>query len=143
MRDAYRMQDVGGGGSEITTWVGYAAQLLGAGGLGFLLRELLKRGFQHAERRDDVAAGLRAEMVRRIESLEKNYTALEGRERETFRKAVKLEAENIQLRRRYHDLVNWIATQPGLPTPPKWLYERVEGPTERDAAPKPRKEPEP
>lgn len=133
------LQDAAGG--DPTTWAGYAAQLLGAGGLGFLLREVVKRGFDRIKDRDDVAAGLRAEMVRRIESLEKNYAGLETRERETFRRAVKLEAENVQLRRRYHDLINWIAAQPNLPTPPSWLYERVEGPTERDASPKPKREP--
>ena len=136
MKGAIHMQDAAGG-VDPSTWASYAAQLLGAGGLGFLLRELVKRWFQRADRRDDVAAGLRAEMVRRIESLEKNHTALETRERETFRKAVRLEAENVQLRRRYHDLVNWIAAQPGLPTPPKWLYERVDGPTSGAAGPPP------
>lgn len=136
MRGAYHLQEAAGGGDP-GTWAGYAVQLLGAGGLGFLLRELVKRWFQREDRRDDVAAGLRAEMVRRIESLEKNYAGLETRERETFQKAVRLEAENGQLRRRYHDLINWIAAQPGLPTPPKWLYERVEGPTERASQPQP------
>lgn len=128
-------QDAAGG--DPSTWAGYAVQLLGAGGLGFLLRELVKRWFGRMDRGDDVAAGLRAEMIRRIESLEKSYATLESRERETFRRAVKLEAENVQLRRRYHDLINWISQQPDLPTPPQWLYERVEGPTERTAAPQP------
>lgn len=129
------MQDAAG--PDPGTWAGYAAQLLGAGGLGFLLRELVKRVFDREDRRDDVAAGLRAEMVSRISTLEKNFGELERRERETFRKAVRLEAENVQLRRRYHDLINWISTQPDLPTPPKWLYERVEGPTEQQSRPQP------
>lgn len=135
MKGAVHLQDAAGG--DPTTWAGYAAQLLGAGGLGFLLRELVKRWFARQDRSDDVAAGLRAEMVRRIESLERNHSALETRERETFRRAVKLESENVQLRRRYHDLINWISAQPDLPTPPKWLYERVEGPTERTSQPQP------
>lgn len=124
-------------GNVPNEWSGYLAQLLGAGGLGFLLRELVKRWFQRQDRGDDVAAGLRAEMVRRIESLERNYTALETRERETFTRAVRLEAENVQLRRRYHDLIGWIAAQPGLPTPPTWLQERITGPTETSARPQP------
>jgi hypothetical protein len=72
-------------------------------------------------------------MVRRLESLERTQSELERRERETFRKAVRLEAENVQLRRRYHDLINWIAIQPDLPQPPKWLFEVIDGPTERTA----------
>jgi len=134
MKATLHMQDTGGA-VDPTTWAGYAAQLLGAGGLGFLLRELVKRGFSRADRRDDVAAGLRAEMVRRIETLERNHSQLETRERDTFRKAVRLEAENVHLRRRYHDLVNWIGAQPGLPTPPKWLYEHIDGPTRGQVAP--------
>lgn len=135
MRGTLRMQEAGG--ADPSTWAGYAAQLLGAGGLGYLLREMVKRLFDRADKGDDIAVGLRAEMVRRIETLERNHAALETRERETFRKAVRLEAENVQLRRRYHDLVNWIAAQPGLPAPPKWLYEHIDGPTRLAAQPQP------
>lgn len=131
MRSAVHRQDMAAG--DPATWGGYAAQLLGAGGLGFLLREIVKRWFQRRDRDDDVAAGLRAEMVRRIESLEKNYASLERRERETFTRAVRLEAENVQLRRRYHALMNWMQSEPSLPQPPRWLMESVEGPTEDEA----------
>lgn len=106
-----------------------AATLLGAGGLGAILLKLIERIFARADKGDDVAAGLRGEMVRRLETLEKQVSELEARERATYRKAVELEAENRQLRRRYHALINWITQQPGLPTPPDWLYERVDGPT--------------
>lgn len=115
---------------QAPSWVGQAGALLGVGGLGAILLKLIERMFARADRGDDVAAGLRAEMVRRLESLERSYAALEARERETFTKAVKLEAENVQLRRRYHSLINWMAMQPGLPTPPSWLQERIQGPTE-------------
>lgn len=135
MKGAVHLQDAAGG--DPSTWAGYAAQLLGAGGLGFLLRELVKRWFGRMDRSDDVAAGLRAEMVRRIESLEKNYSALETRERETFRKAVRLEAENLQLRQRWHALMNWMQSEPSLPQPPRYLFERVEGPTASSAPPQP------
>lgn len=106
-----------------------AVQILGAGTVGAVLLKVVERWFARADTRDTLAVGLRAEMVRRLETLERQQTDLEARERETFRKAVRLESENMQLRRRYHDLVGWIATQPGMPTPPSWLYERVEGPT--------------
>lgn len=127
------MQDTGG--ADPATWAGYAAQLLGAGGLGFLLRELVKRWFQRRDQDDIVAAGLRAEMVRRIETLERNQGVLETRERETFRKAVRLESENVQLRRRWHQLMNWIQSEPSLPQPPAWLMERVDGPTANTMSP--------
>jgi hypothetical protein len=121
--------------NDTSGWLAQAGALLGVGGLGAILLKLIERIFARADRSDDVAAGLRAEMVRRLESLERNYGVLETRERETFRKAVRLESENVQLRRRYHDLVNWIGPQPGMPTPPRWLYERIQGPTEQQARP--------
>lgn len=105
------------------------AQLLGAGTLGALLLKVVERIFARADKGDDLAVGLRAEMIRRLETLEHQYASLELRERQSYQKAVRLDAENRALRNRYHALVNWIATQPGLPTPPQWLYEQVEGPT--------------
>jgi uncharacterized protein (UPF0335 family) len=122
------LQEAAGG--DPSSWAGYAVQLVGAGGVGYLLREIVKRVFARADKQDDVAAGLRGEMVRRLERLEKNYAALEEREREWFQRATTLEAENRSLRQRYHALINWIAQQPSLPDPPSWLYERVPGPTE-------------
>ena len=118
-------------------------QLLGAGGVGALLLRLVDRIFKRADRGDDVAAGLRGEMVRRIESLERNYAALEARERETFLRAVNLEAENRQLRRRWHALLNWLQSEPNLPQPPRWLFENVDGPTAYDTMPQPRQEGQP
>ena len=112
-----------------SSWGAQLGALIGVGGLGAIVLKLIERIFARADRGDDIAAGLRAEMVRRIESLERSYTALEVRERETFTKAVKLESENIQLRRRYHALMNWIQSEPSLPQPPRWLLESVDGPT--------------
>ena len=121
-------------------WVAQAGALLGVGGLGAILLKLIERIFARADRGDDVAAGLRAEMLRRIETLERQYTQLEKRERESYQKAVRLESEviryrheNIALRNRYHDFIAWVSQQPGLPTPPGWLRERVTGPTEDEA----------
>lgn len=113
-------------------WLAQAGALLGVGGLGAIILKLIERIFARVDRGDDVAAGLRAEMVRRIESLERQYSTLERRERESYQKAVQLEAENRALRHRYHGLVNWLSAQPGLPQVPAWLYERIEGPTSGD-----------
>ncbi|HEX5204805.1 MAG TPA: hypothetical protein VFW27_33215 [Actinoplanes sp.] len=123
------------GGDQAQSWLAQAGALLGVGGLGAILLKVVERVFARADRADDIAAGLRGEMVRRIETLERQYTELEKRERETFRRAVRLESENVQLRRRWHDLMNWMQAQPGLPTPPQWLYERIQGPTEGQAQP--------
>jgi hypothetical protein len=119
------------------SWAAQAGALLGVGGLGAILLKLIERIFARADRGDDVAAGLRAEMLRRLETLERQYQTLERRERESYQKAVRLEAENRALRNRYHGLVNWIAAQPGLPTPPPWLYEPVQGPTADEAQRRP------
>ena len=110
-------------------WQSSVAQLLGAGTLGAVLLKVIERVFARADRHDDLAVGLRGEMLRRLEALEARHSALEQRERASYERAIRLEAENRQLRNRYHQLINWIARQPGLPTPPGWLYERVEGPT--------------
>lgn len=116
--------------TDLSTWVGHGVQLVGAGGVGFLIREVVKRMFDRADRKDDVAAGLRAEMLRRLDALEHQQAELEKRERAAYERSVALEAENRLLRRRYHGLLNWIAQQPGLPNPPAWLYDQVPGPTD-------------
>ena len=119
-----------------------AVQLIGAGGLGAVLLKIVERMFARADKGDDVAAGLRGEMVRRLERLEGQLSDIESKERASFQLAIRLEAENRQLRRRYHALINWIAQQPSLPNPPSWLYEPVDGPT-ADESSRPSGEPKP
>ena len=129
-------------GLDFAVHAGVATALIGAGTLGAILLKVIERIFARADKRDDLAVGLRGEMVRRIETLEKNYTAMEARERQWYERSVRLEAENRQLRQRYHALINWMAQQPGLPTPPTWLYERVGGPTEDERPQPPRTPPQ-
>ncbi|MGE3267163.1 MAG: hypothetical protein AB7P40_00350 [Chloroflexota bacterium] len=114
-----------------------AAQLIGGAGIGAVLLKVVERMFARADKGDDVAAGLRGEMVRRLETLEKQMGELEAKERSSFQLAIRLEAENRQLRRRYHALLNWIQAEPSLPQPPAWLYEPVEGPTADEGRPSP------
>lgn len=121
-----------------------AVQLIGAGGLGAVLLKLVERMFARADKGDDVAAGLRAEMVRRLERLEGQLNELEAKERTSFQLAIRLEAENRQLRRRYHRLMNYVqelvATidlhadrlkipEDERPKFPVWLIDAVDGPT--------------
>lgn len=49
----------------------------------------------------------------------------------------KLHQENVGLRFRYHGLMSWLAAIPSLPDVPPYLTEPIEGPTQRDAQPKP------
>lgn len=116
-------------------WLAQVGALIGVGGLGAVLLKVIERLFARADRADDLAVGLRAEMIRRLEVLETQQRTLEESERTQYRQVVELRAENRQLRRRYHDLINWIGAQPGLPTPPQWLYEPVDGPTAGSAMP--------
>lgn len=108
------------------------AQLLGAGTVGAVALKLVERWFARADTKDALAVGLRSELVARLASLEASLKEIEAREREQYRRVVRLETENRQLRRRYHDLVNWMAAQPGLSQPPPWLQENVDGPTESE-----------
>jgi uncharacterized protein YecE (DUF72 family) len=118
-------------------WLSQLGALVTAGGGSVVVVKLIEKAFQRADKQDDVAAGLRGELVRRLEVLEKHQAELEAREREWFQRATNLEAENRGLRQRYHALINWLSEQPNLPTPPKWLYQPVEGPTAEGAMPKP------
>lgn len=105
------------------------AQLLGAGTLGAVLLEIVKRIFARADTRDQLAIGLRTELVNRLATLEHQCAEIEQRERDYYRRVVRLEAENHHLRQRYRDLVLWLQSRPELPTPPPWLTEPVSGPT--------------
>lgn len=126
-----------------STWGDYAVKLLGAGGVAMLLREVVKQIFVRASQNDenrritraDQAAQI-ANLIARVDVLDARVDAERKRANELFAVNAELRAENTGLRTRYHNLINWIAQQPGLPDPPSWLYERVEGPTMREAAPK-------
>lgn len=126
------------------TWGGYIVQLIGAGGVGLLLREIVKQVFARANKGDDNAVLARADLrqqvatlITRVDTLDTRVEAERQRANLLFAENAELRAENRGLRDRYHRLINWIAQQPGLPTPPPWLYEGVPGPTQRDATPKP------
>lgn len=109
-----------------------AAQILGAGTLGAVLLKVVERWFARADTKDQLAVGLRSELVARLATLETQLKEVETRERDQYRRVVRLENENRQLRRRYHDLIGWMSAQPDLPSPPKWLAEQVDGPTENE-----------
>jgi ABC-type phosphate transport system auxiliary subunit len=123
-----------------SSWVDHAVQLLGAGGVALLLREIVKQIFARANKQDDNAGVLRADLrqqvsdlVLRVDTLTRRLDEAQARENRLFEENAELKAENRGLRDRYHRLINWIAQQPGLPTPPPWLYESTPGPTVRES----------
>lgn len=118
-------------------WAGHVAQLATAVGAGGIALKVLEKMFARADKRDDLEVGLRSEMLRRLDSLEKGHAELEKRERAAYERSIALEAENRGLRRRYHQLINWLSAQPGLPDVPVWLREDVPGPTADEALRRP------
>lgn len=120
-----------------TGWGQYVVQLLGAGGVGFLLRELVKQAFRRAQENDDNQTVKRGELreqvaalTSRVDVLTERLDRANERTNKLITENAELKAENRSLRQRWHALMNWLSVQPELPTPPAWLYERVQGPTE-------------
>ncbi len=127
-----------------STWGDYAVKLLGAGGVAMLIREVIKQTFARAGQNDENRRLTRADqaaqiatLIARVDVLDERIEAERQRSNRLFAENAELKAENIGLRERYHRLLNWLSVQPGLPTPPAWLYERLDGPTARDIVPQP------
>lgn len=136
------MQDTGG--TDPSTWAGYAAQLLGAGGLGFLLRELVKRLFDRADKGDDLEVGLRTSILGRLSAVEEAYR-VQGVELEAMRvkntalevRLARAETREQWTRNRYHRLAGWLQTVPDMPSPPAWIFEDIPREDEEPTAPQP------
>lgn len=140
------LQEAAGG--DPSSWAGYAVQLIGAGGVGYLLRELVKQVFARANKNDDTATVARGELRQQIEALTDRVDVLTGRLDATTERAnalfadnAELRAENRGLRSRYHRLLGWLQTVESLPDLPAYLREPVEGPTARDMMPQPPDQP--
>lgn len=133
-------------------------QLLGAGTVGAILLKVVERLFARADKQDDLAVGLRSEMVARLAKLEARTDELDARleasrrdNQRLFEENSRLRSENGQLRQRYHGLMNLLQRlvdrdavyreKLGLPPEaidiPSWAYQRIPGPTERSGAPRP------
>lgn len=119
-----------------STNLGDLVKLLAGGGAMAVALRIVERIFARADKRDDVATGLRAEMIRRLEAYEKEHKELRAERDQYYRSSIQYEteskqyeAENLRLRERYHEIRNWIQLHPQL-DPPTWLFERVGGPTE-------------
>ena len=127
-------------------------QLFGAGTLGAVLLKVVERVFMRADKKDDLATGLRIEMVDRIKKLENRTDTLESRldtarreNQRLFAENAELRSENTGLRNRYHGVLQVVQQlvdrdtiyreKLGLPAEvvdiPTWVYQRLPGPTER------------
>jgi hypothetical protein len=113
------------------------AQLLGTGTVAAILLKLIERFFARADTRDTLAVGLRAEMIRRLETLEQQVgeqdARLEAMRQENTRLLIRVGQAEIRerwVRNRYHRLVNWMQSEPSFPQPPAYLLEDVPGGSE-------------
>lgn len=131
-------------GLDLSPWLQWAGGLLGAGTVGLLLREALRLMFARAQQNDQNQTTRRGEwreevarLTLRVDELTARLDATNERANALFAMNAELRAENRALRERYHRFLNWVQLEPNLPQPPRWLYERVEGPTEREVMPRP------
>jgi hypothetical protein len=125
-------------------WFDNIPQIITAIGGGVVIREVVRQIFARANKQDDNAVIARtdlrqqvADLIARVDAMQVRLDATNERANALFAENAELRAENRGLRQRYHALMNWLAEQENLPTPPPWLYQPIEGPTARDAAPKP------
>lgn len=127
-----------------TGWLDNIPQILTAMGGAVVVREIVKQVFARANKGDDNAviarADLRqqvADLITRVDTLTDRLDRSQERENRLFQENAQLKAENMGLRGRYHRLLNWLSTVESLPDLPRYLLEPIEGPTARDAMPKP------
>lgn len=125
-------------------WGESVGQLVTALGGAVVVREIVKQVFARANKGDDTAALARADLriqvadlVTRVDALQSRLDAASEKTNALFAENAELRAENRGLRSRYHRLLNWLQTVESLPDLPAYLAEPVEGPTARDAAPRP------
>lgn len=134
--------------------------LLGGGGIGAVLLEVVKRTFSRQDKRDDTGIIYAERMRKDYEDLQIRYTALEERYRireeaaeqellkerqlnlEQFRAYTRLETENRLLRSRYHRVKGYAQVVismveeklglSGMQGIPEWIDEDVPGSTAID-----------
>ena len=114
---------------------GDLVKILASGGVMAIALRIVERMFARADKRDDVATGLRTDMMRRLEEQNNELEQIRLDRDSLYRRGVLLESENLRLRGRYHDFMNWWSSQPNMPPAPPWLYEPVPGPTEKRRPP--------
>jgi uncharacterized coiled-coil protein SlyX len=133
----------------VPPWLQSVGALFGAGGGAVIALELIKRFFGRADRADDDEIAYRRELRDQVER--QNVRMDELNERITARDETiaelrsvvadlraqvrEMSAENSRLRDRQHNFANWLQSVPGIPDVPRWVFERVEGPTESRSLP--------
>lgn len=129
--------------------------LVGGGGLLAIIGAAIKvvfdyrrdKGQQRQSGQDELADNLMATVTAQsaqITSLYKTIGEMQGAIRECEARAIRfqtdvaeLRQENVGLRFRTHGLLSWLSTVPSLPDLPAYLTGPIEGPTQREAVPKP------
>lgn len=129
------------------SWWGQLGTLLGGGTVGVIVIELIKRSFSRAKDKDTLEVGLRTTVLTRLQALEEDRDAKETQLEELrnintqlridFSEQIsklkdqlsRVTSENIWLRRRWHTYTTWMSQQPGMPTPPDYLFDTIDGPT--------------
>ncbi len=129
--------------------------LVGGGGLLAIVAAAVKtvldwrkdRGQQRQSGQDALIDDLMATVTsqsNQVKDLYKTIGEMQGAIRDCEARAIKfqgdvteLRQENVGLRFRTHGILNWLAAVPSLPDLPPYLTGPIEGPTQREAAPKP------
>lgn len=140
-------------------WASQLGALVTAGGGSVIVVKLIERAFARDDReaadRASVSSELRQDirdLKADLERLEKRLDSSRERENGLFQRCTRLEAENTALRGRYHELRNvmqvMVSTnelyhrqlglpESALPKLPDWVYQPVDGPTQRQNTPTP------
>lgn len=136
-------------------WAGQIGSLIGAGGVGMIVLEIIKRAYARADKKSDDEAGARRELREnmledikrlsdRVDKLEAEVEVSREREVKLTVTNAELSSENVRLRNRYHQLLDYLqilipqldlyAEQLGVPDEkrpklPSWIHQNIDGPT--------------
>lgn len=145
--------------NDIPGWAQQLGTLLGAGGVSVVVLKVIEKVFARDDRQAVDRVAVTTELRGDIRDLKADVQRLEGlletergRVNDLISERAELRAENRALRGRYHELRNVMGIVIGtnelyhrqlglperdLPKLPDWVYQPVEGPTARQAAPRP------
>ena len=129
---------------NIPGWLGNLGALVTAGGGSVVMVKLIEKAFARADKRDDLAVGLRTSILERLAAVEQAYRE-QGRELEAMRventrlevRLARAETREQWTRNRYHRLASWLQAEPGIPSPPSWIFEDIPRADDRHQGPPP------
>lgn len=129
---------------SVPGWLQQLGTLVGAGGGSVVVLKVIERAFARDDRQAADRTTISSELRQDIRDLKTEVKALQE-ERETMQATIaelsmrlaRAEIREGWSRNRYHRLANWMQSEPGIPSPPAWIFEDIP----RDAEPKPPQEP--